>query len=70
VIHYGILIKVLCHVGRMEDVMSQLKQMIREGAHPNSLCCAYLVQGFIVFFSFRFEYANQFCKVTDWKTCA
>jgi pentatricopeptide repeat protein len=65
VIHYGILIEVLCRVGGMEDAMSQLKQMIREGAHPNSLCYAYLVQGFIGFFSFRFEYASQFCKVTD-----
>jgi pentatricopeptide repeat protein len=70
VIHYGIVIEVLCHVGRMEDVMSQLKQMIHEGAHPNSLYYAYLVQGFIEFFSFRFEYASQLYKVTDWRTCA
>jgi hypothetical protein len=69
VIDYGILIEVLCRVGRMEDVMFQLKQ-IGEGAHPNSLCYAYLVHGFVGFFSFRFEYASQFCKVTDWKTCA
>jgi hypothetical protein len=50
--------------------MSQLKQMIHEGAHPNFLCYAYLVHGFIGFYSFRFEYASQFCKVTDWRTCA
>jgi pentatricopeptide repeat protein len=30
VIHYGIVIEVLCRVGRMEDAMSQLKQMIHE----------------------------------------
>jgi pentatricopeptide repeat protein len=43
VIQYGIVIEVLCRVGRMEDVVSQLKQMIHEGGHPNSLCYAYLV---------------------------